>query len=420
MISGKRNIIFGDEFWSKFVQKNWEKKPVHFKNTISSLNQIDKDEVFKWLLAYSNFCRKTNTTVGLKFFINGESQYQNEVLQVLPVKEDKTLLGYHLRMEKLFKDYCLVCDELIQVSGDKWNVLGDFLNGLFQKVGIPNRQAEIGLYLGNYKKTPFGVHVDGCGVFSIPVVGVKKFRLWKPNYVKNNLDLELAYDYKKHLKASELMEAKPSDITYWPSSSWHIAESDGSFSATWSLGVWVDQPYSEVVMQIMQPALSRKINSDANNKLIQFETNTRENGFVKNLPKVLDRSVNKLSRFSKGELRDLFMQHWLQTTSKNGFKSALQSDKAMKLKLSDSIRLIKNSPILWAELSGGNLCLASHGQLMTLKKSKINLKVISDLNSGKLIKIRSLLNKSNQKSELYIILQQLYQMHRVVLAKAIS
>ena len=307
----------------------------------------------------------------------------------------------------------MVCDELIQVSGPHWKTLGEFVKGLYQHVGIPNRPAEIGLYLGNYKKTPFGVHVDGCGVFSIPVVGTKKFRLWKSSYVDKNPDLKMAFDYKKYLKNSTLITAKTGDMTYWPSSAWHIAESDGSFSATWSLGLWVDQPLSEILLQNIEPLLLKKTNLDNNKKFISFSRNQSVNGQIKKLPSTLSKSLEKLKSISTAELNDSFMKYWLQVQSKNGFKSKLQTNLKLKLKPTDLVRGDEKNPIYWTVLKSGQLCIASHGELTLLPRSKNNLIFLKLLNSGKTFQVSLLINNHPQKKDIFKFLQRLYQLHQI-------
>ncbi len=399
-------------FWSTFIKTNWEIKFAHLKQTQLPILQINADIIFQWLVKYSDHCRKTKSNVGLKFFIDGESQYQNEVLQALPEKSDKSLVGYNKRMSRLFPDYCLVCDELIQVSGPQWKTLGEFVNELYNYVGIPNRPAEIGLYLGNYKKTPFGVHVDGCGVLSIPVVGTKKFRIWKPSYVKKNPDLEMAFDYQHHLKSSSLITAKPGDLVYWPSSAWHIAESDGSFSATWSLGLWVDQPFSEILLQTTESVLLEKIDSIKNRKYIAQK---KKNSFgqVEKLPDLLSKSVNQLKSITANELSDAFMKHWLRVQSKNGFKSALIPDLKLKLSSHDLIRGDDKNPLPWAQLKSGKLCVANHGELIEMHKSQKNLAFVKLLNSGKSFQISIALKNHPQRKEIFKILTALYQSHQI-------
>ncbi|MBK7893053.1 MAG: hypothetical protein IPJ84_20015 [Bdellovibrionales bacterium] len=184
-------------FWTQFAQKTWEKKTLALKQVDSSLLLIDAAQIFTLLVRYSDRCRKTKTLDGLKLYLDGERQYSDEVLELLPRKRDGSLEGYHSRMNEMFADYCLVCDELLQLDLELWRELLTFTNSLHQHVGLPNRFSEIGLYLGNYKKTPFGVHVDNCGVFSFPIAGTKRFRIWKPELVKKHPELVRSHRYDK-------------------------------------------------------------------------------------------------------------------------------------------------------------------------------------------------------------------------------
>ncbi len=104
------------DFWSQFANTVWEKKALLLKNVDSELTQMDHFAIFDLLVSFSNYCRKIKNPEGFKFFINGMPTYGDEILQVLPLKKDKTLLGYHMRMESLFSDYCLVCDELLKTN----------------------------------------------------------------------------------------------------------------------------------------------------------------------------------------------------------------------------------------------------------------------------------------------------------------
>ncbi|MBL7688670.1 MAG: RNA methylase, partial [Bdellovibrionaceae bacterium] len=152
------------KFWTQFAQKTWEKKTLILKDVDSSLRLIDAVQIFNLLVRFSDRCRKTKKLDGLKLYLDGERQYSDEILHLLPKKRDGSLEGYHNRMNEMFADYCLVCDELLQLDLEAWRELLTFTNSLHRYVGLPNRFSEVGLYLGNYKKTPFGVHVDNCGV----------------------------------------------------------------------------------------------------------------------------------------------------------------------------------------------------------------------------------------------------------------
>ena len=312
--------MLDSKFWSYFGRRYWEKKPVVFKDVNSPLVKITSKEVFSWLLRYCDHCRKTKTNKGLKLFIDGQLQDIEELLELLPTKKDRSFEDYHQRMSEMFEDYCLVCDELMQTNPDKQNRLGDFLEGLYHEVGMPNRFTEMGLYLGNYRKTPFGVHVDACGVFSFPVVGTKKFRLWEESEIKKHPKLERAHEYKKYLKSSQLLRAEKGDMAYWPSHSWHIAESDGTFSVTWSLGIWVDRPFQDVVSEALQPLIAKKLGKAGKAVLTPFSS-----ARASELPASYREAVQMLSSLKEDEILQLFQRLWLDQKQRKGFKKSSPS-----------------------------------------------------------------------------------------------
>ncbi len=256
--------------------------------------------------------------------------------------------------------------------------------GLYREVGLPNRFAEIGLYLGNYRKTPFGVHVDGCGVFSFPIVGAKRFRIWKPSYAAKHPSLERSFHYAKHKAASKTLDAKVGDMTYWPSSAWHIAESNGSFSATWSLGVWVDQTHLSDVTKIVSDVIARHRHPLSMSGTTRFDGLNLASGEVRSLPKAYLDSLETLRKLSPANMRAEFMKAWLMHTSKQGLKpspgnSRVSTDrKRAVIALRDS-----NSHVRWI-FSKDDRCYyySYNGVLTEGSTSKKFLKLIRALNNG--------------------------------------
>ncbi|MFM6930450.1 MAG: JmjC domain-containing protein [Bdellovibrio sp.] len=389
------------KFWTNFAKNVWEKKALYLKNVQSSLLELGETEIFKLLVLYADRCRKLNDPTGFKFYIDGFKAGAEDVLQVLPEKQDKSLLGYHARMKALFPDYCLVCDELLTVNLQKQHLLTDFTNELYRHVGFPNRFSEMGLYLGNYRKTPFGVHIDSCGVFSFPVVGKKRFRLWTSAYVKKNPSLDRAFKYEKHKKGSQLLEAGPGDMTYWPSSAWHIAESDGSFSATWSLGVWVDQPHKELFSEALKDIFKEKSGTKGSAVTTAFETLHNSAGEVSELPDSYRQSIELLQSLSKLELQEAFLKSWLKHISLQGFKTIPQV--TFKVSVTSRIQLRnKKSFVLWQQglTSKSKIFLSFGGVLVESSKSSGLLKLIKDLNAGESCLVSTYLKGPNQKQDL--------------------
>ena len=398
--------FLNQKFWMHFAKNIWEKKTLEIKNVKSPLFEIGKPEIFRMLVDFSDRCRKLKDASGFKFYINGIQAHPDDVMQILPIEKDQSLLGYHQRMNALFADYCLVCDELLKTKSNKTHLLSDFTDELYRHTGFPNRFSEMGLYLGNYRKTPFGVHVDRCGVFSFPVVGQKKFRIWTSEFVKKNPKLDRTFNYQKYKKDSQVLTAKPGDITYWPSSAWHIAESDGSFSATWSLGVWVDKPHQKVFSESLEVLFSEKLGTRGASSSTAFIKLSEESGEVKVLPAVYLKSIHDLQTLTSLELEEHFLKFWMQHISLQGFKNNSQTNELLKLKSHISLRN-KKAKIYWqnSRIKKNKVFFSFGGILVESKTSSGLLKLVKSINASKTCLVRDFIK--SQKSEDFISLQKL-------------
>jgi hypothetical protein len=394
-------VLLDQKFWSDFAKNTWEQKPLVLKNVKSGLLEMGDAAIFDLLVLYSNRCRKLKNPEGFKFYINGQKAYDEDVLQVLPVKKDKNLLGYHARMKAMFSDYCLVCDELLKSNLENQALLTDFTDELYRHVGFPNRFSEMGLYLGNYRKTPFGVHVDRCGVFSFPVVGVKKFRLWTSEFVQANPKLDRAFEYSKYKKDSMLMEIGPGDMTYWPSSAWHIAESDGSFSATWSLGVWVDKPHRDSLSQSLKGLLDEKLGSLGTAAMTSFKNLHEKSGEVRQLPTAYVQSIEMLKSLSAAELQETFLKSWMVHISLQGFKNIPQVDFELGFKSKIHLRNDR-APILWQQgiANANKIFFSFGGALVESNKTSGLLKLVKAVNAGETCVVNAYLTGAPKAQDL--------------------
>ena len=109
----KTNLL-DQKFWKHFAKQVWEKKTLELKNVKSSLLEIGETEIFRMLVSYSDRCRKLKNTAGFKFYINGIQAHPEDVMQILPIKKDQSLLGYHKRMNAMFSKRSQRCrDRLV-------------------------------------------------------------------------------------------------------------------------------------------------------------------------------------------------------------------------------------------------------------------------------------------------------------------
>lgn len=136
-------------------------------------------------------------------------------------------------------------------------------------------------------------------------------------------------------------------MTYWPSSAWHIAESDGAFSATWSFGSWVDRTHGEVFSEGLADLFSKKNRASDQLSTTQFKTLYESSGEVKRpLPQAYLDSISNLKKMTTDELTEYFLQSSVRHISQKGLKTFPQGQ--LLLKQDSKIRLQNlNAPVLW-------------------------------------------------------------------------
>ncbi|MEB3282145.1 MAG: hypothetical protein VKK42_24830 [Lyngbya sp.] len=126
------------------------------------------------------------------------------------------------------EDYALIVADWHQFDRALWEKIVVSLEGLTKLVGISASRMDTQLFLGNYKITPFGVHVDAASAFHFPIIGKKIIRFWPDSYAQKNPALHHARNYARFLENSSVIKAVPGQAIYWPSNYWHIGEGDGT------------------------------------------------------------------------------------------------------------------------------------------------------------------------------------------------
>src|SRR5207245_3009425 len=103
--------------------------------------------------------------------------------------------------------------------------------------------ADVELFVSNNRLTPFGIHRDPASNFTLVVQGRKRMRLWPEAFFTRRPPMD-AESYAAHLGQALTLEGEPGDLLYWPSSYWHVAESDGDLSVTMNICLYLE-PYGD-------------------------------------------------------------------------------------------------------------------------------------------------------------------------------
>ncbi|MBI5367923.1 MAG: hypothetical protein HZA54_12860, partial [Planctomycetes bacterium] len=231
-------------FWQGFVARNWERQPLALADLAGTpLPAIAPAELFDAVVA-CGAAQAAGSPQTIRLYVHGNLvDLSGGFQKLLPCRADGSFSGYHRRMtEQLAElgrpDYALIIADWHAFHRVAWERICGALAGLFAAVGISRARMDTQIFLGTYRVTPFGVHVDPTGSFHFPVLGRKTMRLWSGAYAARHPDLPDALRYGRFKAGSRVLTARAGGMLYWPSSAWHVGESGGSFSVTWGLGYW--------------------------------------------------------------------------------------------------------------------------------------------------------------------------------------
>jgi hypothetical protein len=355
--AGER-IGASSEFWARFAARGWGGPPQLFRRIQTPVSRMGPERLFALTLA--SFKRAEGEAPALKFYVDGEPVSKPGAM--LPNEADGSFEGYHARMTRSCREYGLVISDLHSLDPECLAWMCEFLDGLYDKVGMPTTMVQADLYIGNYKRTPFGVHSDACSTFYFPVVGRKRMRFWHPEYIKQHGDIVRAMTYEKHLGDSVLLDAGVGDMMYWSPPFWHIGESDGDLSVTWGIGLWVGKTVFDGVTQQLRALLESAGVRGLQHFTTPFAKACGDDGSADSLPAETRSLLGVLDDMSPSELADAMSRRFLARASAYSFAPFLPLRPEPVLAPGDRVVAVARRSLTWAKLSDGSLCIGAGGR----------------------------------------------------------
>lgn len=102
---------------------------------------------------------------------------------------------------------------------------------LFNRVGVPRNGVNYTIFIGNYDRTPLGIHQDtrGESVMHFHLGPArKKMYLWSDSCYREMLAAGLSRDEPENMKShAEIYDFGPGDVFFMPQGMWHIGEQEG-------------------------------------------------------------------------------------------------------------------------------------------------------------------------------------------------
>lgn len=262
-----------------------------------------------------------------------------------------------------------------------------FLNGLYEFAGGPASLAEVGLFLGNYLRTPAGVHRDSAHIFCFVVEGRKRVRVWRSNAMKSRSPRKGPTPYDDYNAESVCLDGLPGDILSWPSSYWHVAESAGWPGSSLSLALYYGNPLTLAMLHNLH-AWAGDIAGDSEpmNSL----------PFSRQVPSQL---VHTARRAEKDPMRlsHRLVRFWMERITGYGFARLPRMRPSVRLRVGQVVCADPASPILFTKF-GRDLVIAVNGRSLTVSYHRDVVKLVRSLTHGRPYVIGSLLAATTPKS----------------------
>jgi hypothetical protein len=223
-------------FGTRFAKQYWENQPLVLKHPFAAPITTTA-QIFRVIVEVRDELGRAQKRY-LRFFVDDEI-HRSGVKRNLPRPTDGNFKGYRERIRQSLNGarFGLVVVDYPEFDARIRTRIRKFLRTLQRLVRL-DVQSKTLLFLGDYERTPVGIHKDPHGTFVFVVEGRKRFRAWPSAFFPDAEKITGELRYRRFLAGAITLEGAAGDLIYWPSSYWHIGEAMGNFSISLNVGVF--------------------------------------------------------------------------------------------------------------------------------------------------------------------------------------
>ena len=371
------------DFWLSFHASHWEKIGAVLAQPFAA-PIASPEEGFACLVAASDRFRAGDRNVRLEFCI-GHAQLLADVGRYLPERADGTPAGYAERVTNLLEGrrFGLVVEDVQAYDATLWLRLRDYLRGLYELTGMPADSAKATVFLGNYDRTPFGLHRGSSGNFMFVVDGAKRMRTWPDAFFTGKEDLTHKLDYAAYNADSIVMDAGPGDVIYWPSDYWHIGESvDGGLSSAVSVALFMDPRLtSDVIARAARMIGTHHAAREHAGPLVVRPTSIGD--IASDIDRVTTNATSALQAVSTdASLFRTLRVGLMNKTTGYGFTRPPDALPHVSLADGDTVRGFADYPIIWAHADDDDIICSANGHAFSIAASPKLFALLERINGG--------------------------------------
>jgi hypothetical protein len=383
-------------FWEAFLERNWNCRPCALQQPLAAPLMTGK-ETFAAVQQASDAYRGGDRRMRPRFVVEDFLWTGADVGEFLPDERDASVAAYAARMERRLegRKFALVIDGLQAYDERLWVRMRQFLRPLSER--IPAHSTNICLFLGNYERTPYGVHRDPASIFMFIAEGRKRMRTW-PAESFTDQDGPVRRVPGTGPDEGTVLEGGAGDLLFWPSSCWHVGEGLGSLSMAFSLGVTPARPAVdawELLLSRVEEEVAEAINSDwARCGLAGLH----ENGDAMAQVALLAEEALREAAADPALLHTL-RKNWLNYATALGCFLIPAARPWRRLADDETVRSDPDFPIMLMPLPEHEMVCSAGGHSVTLPADPRVQALIRRLNSGRSATVGSLVEEFAGSSE---------------------
>jgi ribosomal protein L16 Arg81 hydroxylase len=195
---------------------------------------------------------------------------------------------------------------------------------------------------------------------------------------------------EEHQDRSILLEGEPGDILYWPSTYWHVGESDGSLHASFTISLhfpW--RPLSLIEVMVRQRT-EASLGGETWREMYPFDGDAPQRS-AKELPSAISSALAQFRAVANDEsLERSLTASWINRVSAYGFTTVPAP--APRAELDDDMRLVAcpHSPLVWQE-AGEVVLFSANGHAVAVPRDPDVLRLLERVSAESSFSAASLL-----------------------------
>ncbi|MET0403863.1 MAG: DUF6624 domain-containing protein, partial [Cystobacter sp.] len=378
--------------WASFARHHWEKAP----GVLSPEAPIVPGErVFRTLVEASapfRFGTRFRALPNVKF-LTGNAQLRAPGT-LLPGPGDDDVGSYLRRVADKVggRRSQLLVEQPFLLDFFLWDRLRGFLQGLFERVGLPVLPVSTEVFVGDFARAPRGVEA-------------------RPHHSLFLLVLQGRLRIRVSTSPATVLEAREGQVLYVPSRAEYVEECRGRCMA---LRLWIPMagaPPVEEVRELLVTLLDEQMSPEGPVPLLPYPWRRGRQGTGAPIAS-LSRVARGLEALIQGpDLEQALRILWAQRVSAGGLEPVPPPLDVPPLEDATLVRGVPHVRVVRMEDSPGQWIWAIHGHAFPMQESPESSQILDVLRSGEAVRVSELCRVARRASQRAMIRQLLETLH---------